>query len=1567
MGAGTSAVGGVPSVQQVATSSVSMSTPPIMTTVMTAHVSGGYVAGAGGKVAGVAPGVGVSGSSLAGPAPGANVWPAAGVGALGAGVAPSSGIGLAGGAGAYGAGVPQAGLVEQHPGVGELTSMKLDISHKPPVMKGSFDLYSVQLRAFLTRLGCWDVVDGSYRLDPQGLISFAARDNAAREAILHGVPAADAEMICQELSAEAMWSRFVDRQTKREYSNYIFTRDEFVSNRYTPDKTIDQWLREMESLRRQLMHYGKQVSDEDFAETLLGHVSRTHRDVVRQFSKHYVVRDGGAVRPVPTAAQVMNALRAESALDERVACEEESKSARICSCGKQGRDDSQQSKKNKTKGKQQKGKGRYKSKQQNEGRKQVDKKEETRKCYECGEAGHLRANCPSLKSDSAVKPVISEFKRWENKKSNDDNSGKRSGKNTSAVCCHVRGVSVATAASVKTPAGTEMEWVLDSASDGHDGNAREDEYVSNVTLRVTDNKKPHTELKLPFTNVLLSPTTPDNLLSMDTLEREGWVVKFGFINSQRVCWLRKHHVGLLLLKTDRRYRLKATAVAVYTVQSGAQQVQQRTSDATSLAQGPKKKGDASSLERWHLRFAHLNLPALQRMARHEVTAGMDEELSEDMNSPCWACNAAKMTRMSYKKPVTRRATGPFQKLMSDMCYVGEVTYNGFEHFQLVQDEASRSDQGPELFNNKLKFFLEANGIEYTTTNAYSPEENGLVKKMNGVVMSRVRCLLTAANMPWSLWGEAFNFAIEVMNISGSSALGGETSYYRRFSERPDVSTLRTWGCVAFIFTPKVLRKSKLENPGKPGLFVGYAKHSESIRILNLLTGKINEVRSVEFEEEWTVEASYVEKLLSNRYGKGRHELPTIIPYVRLPVVHSVTRGLKRNSESDDNGQSKCLCCEHHANCGAATDARSGPTPPVASGAPGRWSVSEIEVPVASTAAAATPPTPEGVLQLGGNAPQFEDSYRESGDNGAADSPNSSRMQTAGPPLDRGVSRSVGDQDSYDAAGNEAADGNVEMDDANASFEDPADLLGRLTTYEGFIDHDSEEEDDDEADGWRHEASRAATSFRRSTRIRRPNVRLQDYEIEIPASLVIEAVNVLMEPQTVDETLQGPDAEKWLEALEKEYYDLMRNNAWVLVERPKGKKILGISHESVKLVLLLALHYGLPCEHVDFVTAFLNGPIGDDVEIYMEMPDYFNDGSGRVCRSKVDNGVYWRVVGGSPIFLTVYVDDVIIAANAENIKLVVSELERKFSIKDLGSVSLLLGMEIKYIPGQAMWISQRGQIEKILKRFQMDKCRAVATPQTLGPLPLPATLNDEDVNDPNVPYHAIVGCLQYLVHCTRPDLANAVRALGKYLNKYTHEKYTMAKRVLRYLQGSSDFGLVWEKKGSPDLHFVAYADADLGNEKDDRHSITGYVLQLNGCTYAYKSRKQRIVTDDTCCAEFVAASKCSTMIVWTHNLCKELNLTRYHPTVLCQDNQATITVLTEIKGNFKTKIVDLKYHKVCDFHERGEFEVRYCPSSENLADIFTKALGPTLFRKFRQRLNVMPLPTAIDNGNADGSN
>ncbi|OWZ11232.1 Gag-pol Polyprotein [Phytophthora megakarya] len=133
-------------------------------------------------------------------------------------------------------------------------------------------------------------------------------------------------------------------------------------------------------------------------------------------------------------------------------------------------------------------------------------------------------------------------------------------------------------------------------------------------------------------------------------------------------------------------------------------------------------------------------------------------------------------------------------------------------------------------------------------------------------------------------------------------------------------------------------------------------------------------------------------------------------------------------------------------------------------------------------------------------------------------------------------------------------------------------------------------------------------------------------------------------------------------------------------------------------------------------------------------------------------------------------------------------------------------------------------------------------------------------DPDVDYQCIVGSLQYLVSCTRPGIANAVRTLGKVLNCFTEEHFVLAKRVLRYLQGTREFGLVWYKPETPALQLVVYADADLGNERDDRRSIAGYVLQLNGCTFAYKSKKQPIMTDDTCNTEFVAASECSNMIM-----------------------------------------------------------------------------------------------------------
>jgi hypothetical protein len=254
-----------------------------------------------------------------------------------------------------------------------------------------------------------------------------------------------------------------------------------------------------------------------------------------------------------------------------------------------------------------------------------------------------------------------------------------------------------------------------------------------------------------------------------------------------------------------------------------------------------------------------------------------------------------------------------------MCVnVGVQTAGGKMHFVLIQDEASRylwgflvrakkettecamvliktllayghhvglfaSDQGKELVNKPMKEFLVAHGVYYEWTNPYSPEENCLVEKMNGVVMAMVRAVLTTADQDDALWGGAFRFVVDVLNVSPTKALGGDTPYTRLYEAKPFVGHIRPWGIAAFIFTPKKLRDSKLENPGLPALFLGYPSNSIGYRLLCLTTGKIVERRDVVFREDLAVSRRFVKDLLMTKPSQQERVL-TPIPFISFPVV-----------------------------------------------------------------------------------------------------------------------------------------------------------------------------------------------------------------------------------------------------------------------------------------------------------------------------------------------------------------------------------------------------------------------------------------------------------------------------------------------------------------------------------------------------------------------------------------------------------------------------------------------------------------------------------------------------------
>ncbi|OWY97739.1 hypothetical protein PHMEG_00031660, partial [Phytophthora megakarya] len=163
----------------------------------------------------------------------------------------------------------------------------------------------------------------------------------------------------------------------------------------------------------------------------------------------------------------------------------------------------------------------------------------------------------------------------------------------------------------------------------YDGFISDNERVGNVQLRVANNKQPRQEVVLQLEKVLYKPSAAENLLSHDARENNGCTNKFGFCDSERVAWICKGRQQLLLKKSRGRYGFKTTVGAVYLIPA----VQQRGS-----------RNAEAPVVRWHLRFAHVNVPTLKNMARQEVAAGMSDGLQDDATMPCWRYKSAKMKR-----------------------------------------------------------------------------------------------------------------------------------------------------------------------------------------------------------------------------------------------------------------------------------------------------------------------------------------------------------------------------------------------------------------------------------------------------------------------------------------------------------------------------------------------------------------------------------------------------------------------------------------------------------------------------------------------------------------------------------------------------------------------------------------------------------------------------------------------------------------------------------------------------------------------------------------------------------
>jgi hypothetical protein len=295
------------------------------------------------------------------------------------------------------------------------------------------------------------------------------------------------------------------------------------------------------------------------------------------------------------------------------------------------------------------------------------------------------------------------------------------------------------------------------------------------------------------------------------------------------------------------------------------------------------------------------------------------------------------------------------------------------------------------------------------------------------------------------------------------------------------------------------------------------------------------------------------------------------------------------------------------------------------------------------------------------------------------------------------------------------------------------------------------------------------------------------------------------------------------------------------------------------------------------------------------------------------------------------------------------------MKNLGEAHYLLKMEIKRDRSKRMLsLSQHKYIHDILTRYKMEECNIEPTPQAKSVvLEKEISMTPLEIAAQPFDYRGLVGSLMYLVRGTRPDIANAVRELSKFLSCYNKTHWRAAQRVLKYLKGTSKYGLVYDGT-CKEIVYELYTDASFANANEDRRSVTGYVAILADACITWKSARQDSVSISTAESELVAVSEGIKESEWLWFLLQELGFGQNHPISCWCDNQAAISIVKDPISHSSTKHIDTKHMYARDVHDQKRIQRKYCCTSDMIADALTKALPQTQFEKPREAMGVRNL-------------
>lgn len=345
------------------------------------------------------------------------------------------------------------------------------------------------------------------------------------------------------------------------------------------------------------------------------------------------------------------------------------------------------------------------------------------------------------------------------------------------------------------------------------------------------------------------------------------------------------------------------------------------------------------------------------------------------------------------------------------------------------------------------------------------------------------------------------------------------------------------------------------------------------------------------------------------------------------------------------------------------------------------------------------------------------------------------------------------------------------------------------------------------------------------------------------------------------------------------------------------------------------------------------------------------------------------------------DDIIIAHTVANGgEPVKRQLLRKYKMTDLGTARKYLGIEI-HQSSDGISLCQQEYANKVLRRFRMENSHDALSPMDPNVRLTNTHCEDKPVLDRRL-YLSIVGSLMYAALGTRPDLSFCVTALSRYNTTPLQMHLTAAKRALRYLKRTASYRLHYPRRiglqGSAPIvsTICGFSDSDWAGNEMTRKSVGGCIFfadavadrpserfPVSGAIH-WQSRSQTVVALSTLEAEYIACSDAVREAIWVRRLLRDMATTvlagLVEPVSLeavrigC-DNQGALKLIDTGVSKQKTKHIDIKYHHIRDEEVRGYVRYHYVKTTDNPADLLTKAL-PTPRHNFLVGLSGL-LPSA----------